>query len=104
MSNDTKPIQKAAVNHKVSQLDGRLNYWKEFHRKLKVRVQYMVQYNNCMVQREQRNALNTVINKFKFNENMIELELLSGGNIRFEEIKVDSDQGMDFFQRNLSYS
>ena len=47
--------------------------------------------------REQRNALNTVINKFKFNENMIELELLSGGNIRFEEIKVDSDQGPDFF-------
>ena len=39
MANDMKPIQKAAVNHKVSQLDGRLNYWKEFHRKLKVRVQ-----------------------------------------------------------------
>ena len=49
----------------------------------------------CVFQREQRNALNTVINKFKFNENMIELELLSGGNIRFEEIKVDSDQGQD---------
>ena len=27
---------------------------------------------------------------------MIELELLSGGNIRFEEIKVDSDQGQGF--------
>ena len=35
---------------------------------------------------------------------MIELELLSGGNIRFEEIKVDSDQGPDFFWRNLSDS
>ena len=38
MSTDIKPIQKAAVNHKISQLDGRLNYWKEFHRKLKVNV------------------------------------------------------------------
>ena len=54
----------------------------------------------CVFQREQRNALNTVINKFKFNENMIELELLSGGNIRFEEIKVDSDQGQGFFRIN----
>ena len=49
--------------------------------------------------------MNTVINKFKFNENMIELELLSGGNIRFEEIKVDSDQGLDFFlEKSFKYS
>ena len=69
-----KPLQKAAANHKIGMLEGRLNYWKEFHRKLR---------------REQRNAINTVTNKFKFNEDLIELELLSGGNIRFEEIRID---------------
>ena len=35
---------------------------------------------------------------------MIELELLSGGNIRFEEIKVDSDQGHGCFYNFVPYA
>jgi hypothetical protein len=27
-------IEKAAVSHKLGLIEGRLNYWKEFHRKL----------------------------------------------------------------------
>ena len=58
-----KPLQKAAANHKIEMLEGRLNYWREFHRKLR---------------REQRNAIHTVTDKYKLNKELIQLELLSG--------------------------
>ena len=71
-----KPIQKAAASHKIGLVESRLTYWREFHRKLR---------------REQRNAIAAVQAKFQLNEQMVELELLSGGNIRFEEISLDSE-------------
>ena len=81
LKEDMKPIQKAATNHKIGLVESRLTYWREFHRKLR---------------REQRNAISAIIAKFQLNEQMAELELLSGGNIRFEEIDTDSSNENDY--------
>jgi len=70
----SQPLEKAAIRHKIDLLEVRLNYWKEFHRKL---------------QREERKAFQALRNNFKLNELMIKLELQSGGNIRFEEAEKD---------------
>ena len=67
-------IEKAAISHKLDLLEGRLNYWKEFHRKL---------------QREERKAMQALRNTYRLSQLMIELELQSGGNIRFEEAEKD---------------
>ena len=81
LKEEMKPIQKAATVHKIGQVESRLTYWREFHRKLR---------------REQRNAIGAIISKFQLNEQMVELELLSGGNIRFEEIDTEGSNENDY--------
>lgn len=43
---DRISLNKAAIKHKLDLLEGRLNYWKEFHRKL---------------QREERKAFQDIV-------------------------------------------
>ena len=69
--NHDSEMEKAAITHKIDLLETRLNYWKEFHRKL---------------YREERKAFQAIRFNFRLSELMIRLELQSGGNIRFEEV------------------
>ena len=72
--NRDSEMEKAAITHKIDLLETRLNYWKEFHRKL---------------YREERKAFQAIRFNFRLSQLMIRLELQSGGNIRFEEVEKD---------------
>ncbi|CBY36551.1 unnamed protein product [Oikopleura dioica] len=80
-NNEENALQEARVRKKTKHISERLEHWENIYKRIKF---------------EEKLAIQSVRNKFKVDEELLRLELQSGGNLRFEDIyEPEEEEGKE---------